>query len=211
MSLDSIYHGVIEGNLSEVTADVGVALESGIAPEEILDEALIPAMKEVGQLFEDGEIFVPEMLISARAMQGALDILRPLLAESGIKPAGIIAMGTVAGDLHDIGKNLVSIMLEGAGYEVRDLGTDVQPEIFVRAVKDGAEVVGLSALLTTTMVSIKGVLQALEEAGARDDVKVVIGGAPITQAFADEVGADGFAPNAASAVRLVQQITELGA
>jgi 5-methyltetrahydrofolate--homocysteine methyltransferase len=210
MALDSIYHGVIEGNVSEVTAEVTTALASDIAAEDILEEALIPAMKEVGQLFEDGEIFVPEMLLAARVMQGALNILRPLLAESGVEPAGIIAIGTVAGDLHDIGKNLVSIMLEGAGYEVRDLGTDVSPDVFVQAANDGAQVLGLSALLTTTMVSIKGVLQALEEVGARDNVKVVIGGAPITQAFADEVGADGFAPDAAKAVRLVQQILDPG-
>ena len=209
MDLSSIYDGIIKGGISEVAADVTAALESGVAAEKLLDEALLPAMKEVGRLFEVGEIYVPEMLIAARAMQEALTILRPLLAKTGVEPAGVVAMGTVAGDLHDIGKNLVSMMLEGAGFEVRDLGTDVSPDVFVQAVKDGAQVLGMSALLTTTMVSIETTLQALEEAGVRDKVSVVIGGAPITQVFADDVGADGFAPDAASAVRTVQRVLKI--
>jgi 5-methyltetrahydrofolate--homocysteine methyltransferase len=208
MDLTQIYESVIAGAASEVEAGVRTALAEGVSPETLLDTALIPAMSEVGRLFETGSVFVPEMLIAARAMQGALNILRPLLADSGVAPMGIIALGTVAGDLHDIGKNLVGLMLEGAGYEVRDLGTDVKPEQFVQAARDGAQILGMSALLTTTMPSIKLTLEALEEAGVRNSVKIIVGGAPLRADFADEVGADGFAPDAAGAVRLVNQLLD---
>lgn len=204
MELDTIYRNVIAGNAVAVEAGVREALAAGAAPETVLAQALIPAMQEIGRLFETGEVFVPEMLIAALAMQEALNILRPLLAETGVEPAGVVAIGTVAGDLHDIGKNLVGMMLEGAGFQVTDLGTDVSPERFVQAATDGAGVLGMSALLTTTMPSIKATIDALVEAGVRNKVKVVIGGAPVTQAYAGSVGADGYAPDAASAVRTVQ-------
>jgi 5-methyltetrahydrofolate--homocysteine methyltransferase len=206
MDLTRISEAVIAGDAAEVEAGVRAALADGVTPEALLDTALIPAMTEVGRLFETGQAFVPEMLIAARAMQRALNILRPLLADNGVAPVGVVALGTVAGDLHDIGKNLVGLMLEGAGYEVRDLGTDVKPEQFIQAVKDGAQILGMSALLTTTMPSIKMTLDALEEAGVRQSVRVIVGGAPLRSEYADEVGADGFAPDAAGAVRTVNRL-----
>lgn len=209
MEFEKLYNYVIEGNAPGVEAEVKAALERGVAPETLLNTALIPAMDEVGRLFEAGEVFVPEMLVAARAMQGALNVLRPLLADTGQEPAAKIAIGTVAGDLHDIGKNLVALMLEGAGFEIVDLGTDVAPQKYVDAAKAGASVIGMSALLTTTMPSIKTSIEALVEAGVRDQIKVIIGGAPVTQAYADQVGADGFAPDAASAVRLTKGLLGL--
>jgi 5-methyltetrahydrofolate--homocysteine methyltransferase len=158
-------------------------------------------MSEVGSRFEQGEYFVPEMLIAARAMQAGLKLLKPLLAQSGAEPLGRVAIGTVKGDLHDIGKSLVAMMLEGAGFEIMDMGVDVAPEKFVEAVRGGANVVALSALLTTTMPNMKVTIEALKQAGLRDRVTVMVGGAPVTQAYADDIGADGYASDASSAVR----------
>jgi 5-methyltetrahydrofolate--homocysteine methyltransferase len=209
MEFEALFNNVVEGNAPGVEAEVKAALANNVRADDLLDNALVPAMAEVGRLFEEGEIFVPEMLVSARAMQGALNLLRPLLAQTGKEPVGRVVMGTVAGDLHDIGKNLVGLMLEGAGFEVIDLGVDVSPEKFVEAAKSGVHVIGLSALLTTTMPSIKNTVDALVEAGVRDRVKVVIGGAPVTTAYAEQVGADAFAPDAANAVRTVKGLLKL--
>jgi 5-methyltetrahydrofolate--homocysteine methyltransferase len=206
MDLTELYNSVIDGDAPQAEASVKAALAQGTAAEEILNEGLIAAMNEVGRRYEEGEFFVPEMLISARAMQAGLALLKPSLAESGVEAAGKIAIGTVKGDLHDIGKNLVAMMLEGAGFEIQDLGVDVPPQAFVDAVRDGAQVVGMSALLTTTMSNMKSTIQALEEAGVRSQVKVVIGGAPVTEDFSRQIGADGFAPDASSAVRTVRQL-----
>jgi 5-methyltetrahydrofolate--homocysteine methyltransferase len=167
-------------------------------------------MAEVGRLFEEGEKFVPEMLISARAMQAGMEILKPCLAEAGVETLGTVVIGTVAGDLHDIGKNLVGMMLEGAGFEIIDMGTDVSPEKFVDAVRaDKPDIIGMSALLTTTMTSIGTTIEALNEAGLRNEIKVLIGGAPITQDFANKVGADGFAPDAGSASRVAKELLQI--
>jgi 5-methyltetrahydrofolate--homocysteine methyltransferase len=207
MSLENIYEAVLRGDAKTAAAETQAALEAGIPAEEILHQACIPAMNEVGRLFEIGEKFVPEMLIAARAMQTALEILKPLLVEADIRSLGTVVVGTVAGDLHDIGKNLVAMMLEGAGFQIIDLGTDVAPEKFVAAVQENEpDMVGMSALLTTTMASISATIEALTEAGVRDKVKVIIGGAPITQDFADKVGADGFAPDAGSAPRMAKAL-----
>lgn len=210
MKFQTLYQNIIDGDAAGAEAEVRAALEAGVSAETLLDAALIPAMDEVGRLFEAGEVFVPEMLVAAHAMQDALNVLRPLLAETGKEPVGRVAIGTVAGDLHDIGKNLVGLMLEGAGFEVLDLGVDVSADHFVRAARDGVHVIGMSALLTTTMPAIRSSLEALVESDVRDRVKVIIGGAPVTQAFADEVGADGYAPDAASAVRLTKGLLGLG-
>ena len=206
MDIKEIYQNVIEGNAPAVQAGVNAALAQGVAADVILNQALIAAMEEVGKRFEEGEFFVPELLIAARAMQSGLALLKPRLVESGVKAAGRIAIGTVKGDLHDIGKNLVAMMLEGAGYEVKDLGTDVTPDAFVKAVQDGAQVIGMSALLTTTMSNMQNTIQALQAAGLRDQVKVVIGGAPVTDTYARQIGADAYAPDASSAVRTVRQL-----
>jgi 5-methyltetrahydrofolate--homocysteine methyltransferase len=206
MELTEIYKHVIEGDAPSVRAGVQSALAQGVPADVILNQALIAAMNEVGQRFEEGEFFVPEMLIAARAMQSGLALLKPHLVESGIKAAGKVAIGTVKGDLHDIGKNLVAMMLEGAGFEVQDLGVDVPPEAFVKAVQGGAQVVGMSALLTTTMNNMQSTLQALHAAGMRDQVKVIIGGAPVTVEYAHKIGADAYAPDASGAVRTVRQL-----
>jgi len=206
MNLETIFQNVTEGKEAEVKAGVQAALSSGVSPEEILNKALIAAMDDVGQRFEDGDFFVPEMLVAARAMQAGLDLLKPHLAETGIQSAGTIAIGTVKGDLHDIGKNLVGMMLEGAGFEVVDLGTDVDPAKFAEAVRNGANVVGMSALLTTTMGSMAQVIEAIDDINMRDKVKVIIGGAPVTQEYADQIGADGFASDASSAVKKVREL-----
>ena len=206
MKLEEIYDNVISGNAPAVEAGVQTALAEGIPADKILNESLIAAMDEVGTRFEEGDFFVPEMLIAARAMQAGLAILKPQLLEVGIEAAGKVAIGTVQGDLHDIGKNLVAMMLEGAGFEVNDLGVDVNPQAFVQAVNDGAQVIGMSALLTTTMNNMGKTMQALDEAGLRDQVKVIIGGAPVTDAFAEKIGADAFAPDASSATRKVREL-----
>jgi methylmalonyl-CoA mutase cobalamin-binding domain/chain len=207
--LQSLFDNTLVGNAPEVRDLVNQGLEDGMGPEALLYEALIPSLEEVGARFERGDYFVPEMLIAARAMQGALDILRPLLAETGAKPIGTYVMGTVKGDVHDIGKNLVNIMLEGAGFTVYDLGVNVAPEIFVERIKEHKpDVVGFSAFLTTTMPMFKANINALEKAGIRNDVIVMVGGAPVTQEYADAVGADGYAADASTAVRLAKDLIE---
>jgi 5-methyltetrahydrofolate--homocysteine methyltransferase len=204
--LDELRQSVIEGNAKSAEAQVQQALNEGLGADVILNTALIPAMGEVGQKFEDGEYFVPEMLISARAMQAGLKLLKPLLAASGAEPIGKVAIGTVKGDLHDIGKSLVAMMLEGAGFEIMDMGVDVSPEKFVQAAKDGANIVAMSALLTTTMPNMQNTIKALTEAGLRGQVKVMIGGAPVTDAYARQIGADGYSTDASSAVRKAKEL-----
>jgi 5-methyltetrahydrofolate--homocysteine methyltransferase len=207
MSLEAVYQAVLEGDAPGAASQVQAALEAGIPAGQILNKGCIAAMAEVGRLFEEGEMFVPEMLIAARAMQAGMNLLKPHLAEGEIVSAGKVVLGTVQGDLHDIGKNLVGMMMEGAGFEVVDLGTDVKPSAFVEAVREHqADIIGMSALLTTTMPAMVTTVEALEEAGLRDRVKVLVGGAPVTQAFADKIGADGFAPDASSATRKAKQL-----
>ena len=205
--LESIYNAVLDGDAASAQAGVKAALAANLPADVILKNGLIAAMSEVGRLFEENEYFVPEMLVSARAMQSGLALLKPYLAEAGAEPAGKIIMGTVKGDLHDIGKNLVAMMLEGAGFTIVDLGVDVAPEKYVASVKEqGVKVIGLSALLTTTMPAMKDTIAACKEAGIRDDVVIMIGGAPVTQDYADEIGANGFAPDAASAVDKIKEL-----
>lgn len=207
MSLEAVYAAILSGNAKKAAAAVQAALEAGLPADQILNEACIPAMDEVGRLFEMGEKFVPEMLIAARAMQTGVNLLKPHLQEGNVKSLGKVVVGTVAGDLHDIGKNLVAMMLEGAGFQVIDLGTDVSPEQFVAVVQEQKpDLIGMSALLTTTMSAISTTLSALTEAGVRNQVKVIVGGAPVTQAFADSIGADGFAPDAGSATRVAKAL-----
>ena len=207
MSLESIYDAVLNGDAKKAAAETEAALKAGMKAEDILYKACIPAMAEVGRLFEEGEKFVPEMLISARAMQAAMNILRPELVKADIKTLGKVVIGTVQGDLHDIGKNLVKMMLEGAGFEVIDLGVDVSTQKFVDTAREqNADIIGLSALLTTTMPGMKTTIETLKEAGLHGKIKVMIGGAPITQDYADEIGADGYAPDASSAVRKAKQL-----
>jgi 5-methyltetrahydrofolate--homocysteine methyltransferase len=206
MDLKPIYDNVIEGQADDVESGVKAALAAGVDAGVILNEALIAAMDEVGCRFEDGDFFVPEMLISARAMQAGLALLKPHLASTDIRAAGKIAIGTVKGDLHDIGKNLVAMMLEGAGFEIIDLGVDATPEAFVKAVQEGANLIGMSALLTTTMSNMANTIEALKAAGLRDKVKVMVGGAPVTEEFAKSIGADAFAPDASSATRVARQL-----
>jgi 5-methyltetrahydrofolate--homocysteine methyltransferase len=205
MNLKEIYQNVVEGQAPEVETGVQKALAEGMSAEEILNKALIAAMDEVGLRFEEGDLFVPEMLVAARAMQGGLLILKPHLIKESVKSAGKVAIGTVKGDLHDIGKNLVAMMLEGSGFDVLDLGVDVSPEAFVKAVQEGAQLIGMSALLTTTMSSMEATIQALKAAGLRENVKVFIGGAPVTQDYANKIGADGFAADASSATRMARK------
>jgi 5-methyltetrahydrofolate--homocysteine methyltransferase len=205
--LKAIYDGVVEGDNASVQENVQGALEAGSGASAILNEALIPAMAEVGRLFEEGEYFVPEMLISARAMKGAMATLKPHLQRDEVKFAGTVVIGTVKGDLHDIGKNLVSLMLEGAGFQVKDLGSDVTSEKYIEAVREAdANIVAMSALLTTTMVNMKATIDALTEAGLREKVKVMIGGAPVTDSFAKQIGADGYAPDASRAVAIAKML-----
>jgi 5-methyltetrahydrofolate--homocysteine methyltransferase len=205
--LKEIYDGVMSGNAGEVPVKVKAALDAGLPPATILNEGMIAAMNTVGKLFEEGEFFVPEMLISARAMQAGLAVLKPKLALADVKAAGRVVAGTVKGDLHDIGKNLVCMLLEGAGFEVIDLGTDVPPEKFVEAIKEGkADLIALSALLTTTMPNMRATIEGLKAAGVREKAKVMIGGAPVTQAYADQIGADGYAPDASRAVALAKSL-----
>ncbi|MCX6068229.1 MAG: corrinoid protein [Chloroflexi bacterium] len=206
--IDEIKQGVMEGEMERVRAGVQAALAAGVPAAAILQDGLIPAMGEVGQLFETGEYFVPEMLIAARAMKTGLEIIKPLLIDSGLEPVGRVAIGTVKGDLHDIGKNLVGMMLEGAGFEIVDLGVDVAPEKFVEAAQSGAQIICLSALLTTTMANMEFTLRALEAAGLRQQVKVIIGGAPVTADFATKIGADGFAPDASQAATLAKTLVK---
>jgi 5-methyltetrahydrofolate--homocysteine methyltransferase len=204
--LSTISTLVIEGNFADMVDKTNAALEEGLGAEEILNKGLMPGMDHVGVEFKAGNMFVPEVLRSAKAMQESMNIIRPMLAESDAKTTGKVILGTVKGDLHDIGKNLVGMMCEGAGFEVVDLGKDVEPESFVKAVKEHKpNILGMSALLTTTMRAMERTIKALEEAGVRDTVKIMIGGAPVTQDFADQIGADGYAANAASASEIAKQ------
>jgi methylmalonyl-CoA mutase cobalamin-binding domain/chain len=208
--LSLLYEETLVGNAPAVSDGVNQGLESGLAPEKMLFDALIPSLEEVGARFERGDYFVPEMLIAARAMQGALDILRPLLAETGTKPVGTFLMGTVKGDVHDIGKNLCNIMLEGAGFEVIDLGVNVAPEKFVEAVQTHQpDLLGMSAFLTTTMPMFKVNVEALKKAGLRDSVKIMCGGAPVTAQFAEMSGADAFCPDASATARRAKELIGL--
>jgi len=206
-TLQKIASNLYEGEDQEVAELVQEALDQGMTPDEILQVGLIAGMDEVGRDFKAGDLFVPEVLIAARAMHAGMDVLRPLLTETDAASAGKCVIGTVKGDLHDIGKNLVKMMLEGAGFEMIDLGADAGPEAFVEAVREHRpQVIGMSALLTTTMVQMKATIEALEEAGLRGEVKVMAGGAPVTDAFAQEIGADAYAPDAASAVEVARRL-----
>lgn len=204
--LKELYQSILEGQRDVTQEMVEKALAEGEKPAVVLD-AMVTAMGEVGRLFEEGEYFVPEMLIAARAMKTGMEILKPKLVDDDIQPVGTIIAGTVKGDLHDIGKNLVCMMLEGAGFQVVDLGTDVSPEAFVSAVKEhNPNFVAMSALLTTTMPNMQTTIQALQEAGVREQVKVLIGGAPITDSYAEKIGADGYAPDASRAVKVAKSL-----
>ena len=207
-NLKSLYDAVLSGDAKTAKAVTERALAEGTDPLKLVQEYMVPAMDEVGRRFECNEYYVPELLIAARAMKASLELVRPLLVSSGTAPAGRVAIGTVKGDLHDIGKNLVASMLEGGGFDVVDLGVNVSPEQFIAAVKDkNANIVAMSALLTTTMPSIKTTIDSLKQAGVRHQVKVLVGGAPITQKYADEIGADGYSPSAVGAVALARKLT----
>ncbi len=205
--LNGLYQNTINGKVNDVKSLTQQGLDSQLDPTDMLYKGLLPALKEVGKRFEKGEFFVPEMLMSARSMQGALALLRPLLAAKGQKTIGKVVMGTVKGDVHDIGKNLCDIMLEGAGFEVIDLGVNTPPEKFIKAVQEHQpKIVGFSAFLTTTMPMIKVNIEALKKAGLRDQVKVMCGGAPVTQQYADIAGADAYAPDASATARKAQEL-----
>lgn len=205
--LNQIYEDVLLGHHKEVTAKVKSALKQGLSPGSIMNDGMISAMQEVGRLFEAGEYYVPEMLVAARSMQAGMSILKPYLADTDAHPSGKVAIGTVQGDYHDIGKNLVKMMLEGSGFEVIDLGVDVDPLDFVSAViNDHVDIVALSALITTTMESMPPVIAALNQAGVRHQVKVLVGGAPVTDQFARKIGADGYAPDASRAVSMAKSL-----
>ena len=205
--LDKLNEAVLEGDWKTAVAVTEAAIAAGLAPLAIVTECLAPAMDEVGRRFECEEYFVPEMLLSARAMKASMNILRPLLAAAGAQPVGRVAIGTVKGDLHDIGKNLVGAMLEGGGFEVIDLGADVSPERFIEAVANGsASLVAVSALLTVTMPAMKTIVDAFRSAGLREKVKIMVGGAPVTQQYADAIGADGYGESAGAAVALARKL-----
>jgi len=205
--LQATYDAVVNGDLDAAKKGVQAAIDAAIPAGEILQDGLIAPMNQVGELFERQEYFVPEMLVAARAMQGGLALLKPKLAASGVKPIGTVVMGTVKGDLHDIGKNLVAMMLEGAGFSVVDIGVDQSPEKFVEAAKaNRAQVVGISALLTTTMPGMKDTIEAFAKAGMRKQVKIMVGGAPLTDAYAKQIGADGYAADASSAARVAKTL-----
>ena len=207
VELTELYNSILNGDGKAAPDQVNVAIEAGIAPSRILNECMITAMSEVGRMYEIGEYFVPEMLISARAMKAGLAVLRPHLTQANVQSAGKVVAGTVKGDLHDIGKNLVCMMLEGAGFEITDLGADVSPEKFVEAVRTtNCDIVALSALLTTTMTNMRVTIEALKAAGLNDRVKVIVGGAPITEDYASQIGADGYAPDASRAVTLAKSL-----
>jgi 5-methyltetrahydrofolate--homocysteine methyltransferase len=206
-NLQALHDAVLNGDAKSAKTITEQALAAGVPPLQLVQGYMVPAMAEVGRRFECNEFFVPELLLAARAMKAALELIRPLLIASGASPAGRVAIGTVKGDLHDIGKNLVAAMFEGGGYEVIDLGVNVTPEQFIAAVKEkGANIIAMSALLTTTMPAMKSTVAALKQAGVRDQVKILVGGAPITQRFADEIGADGFGESAAGAVNLAKKV-----
>ena len=206
-TLQEISGVLIVGNANKVRELTQKALAEGVSPGAVIDEALIPGMNEVGRRFKANEFYVPEVLIAARAMKAGMDIVRPLLAEGDIKSPGKVVIGTVKGDLHDIGKNLVVMMLKGAGFEVVDTGIDTPAEKFIAMAKEAKpDIVAMSALLTTTMIQMKSIIEALKGAGLRDQVKIMVGGAPLTQRYADEIGADGYAPDAASAVDIAKEL-----
>jgi 5-methyltetrahydrofolate--homocysteine methyltransferase len=205
--LSKISEAIIEGNVDDMVDLTEEALDDGVPAQDVLDKGLMAGMDYVGVEFKAGNMFVPEVLRSAKAMQTAMEILKPELAKAGAKRTGRVLLGTVKGDMHDIGKNLVGMMCEGAGFEVKDIGKDIDPDAFVQAVRDyKPDIVGMSALLTTTMRAMGHTIKAMEEAGLRDQVKVIIGGAPVTQAFADQINADGYAPNAAAAADLARRL-----
>jgi 5-methyltetrahydrofolate--homocysteine methyltransferase len=210
MSLEAVFDAILDGDAAAAEEAVQQALAAGVPAEDILNHACIPAMSEVGRLYEEGNAFVPEMLISARAMRSAMGVLRPVLVQEKVKPVGTVVIGTVNGDLHDIGKSLVAMMLEGAGFNVIDLGVDVTPARFAQeAVANNAQLVAMSALLTTTMPSMKTTVEMLAERGLAGKVKTLIGGAPISEAYAGQIGADGFAPDASRAARKARELVGL--
>lgn len=202
--LDNIYEAILDGDMGIVPAHVQSAIDAGISVSDILIESMIAAMEEVGRLFQEGEYFVPEMLLAAHSMKAGLSVLQPHLVNTGVEPIGKIILGSVDGDMHDIGKNLVAMMLEGAGFQIVDLGTDVSAAQFVEAVKEGADILGLSALLTTTLPSMESTIRAIEAAGLREDVKIIVGGAPVTTDYAHQIGADGYAKDASQAVKVAK-------
>jgi len=209
--LQKLYDAVLNGDAKTAVAVTREAIAENIDPLQLISGTMVPAMDEVGKRYEEEEYFVPELLLSARAMKGSLELLRPLLAERGAKPTGTVAIGTVKGDLHDIGKNLVASLLEGGGFEVIDLGADVPPEKFIEAVREkGAQIVCLSALLTVTMPSMKTTIEALNRAGVREQVRVLVGGAPVTQQYADDIGADGYGESAGNAVAMARRMCGMG-
>jgi len=206
--LSTLRKAVIEGDAAVAVTATRKALDEGVQPLDLISQGIGPAMAEVGKLFEEGEYFVPELLMAARATKEIFAILRPLLAQSGAQPAAHVVLGTVQGDLHDIGKNLVAAMLEGGGFEVTDLGVDVPPEAFVAAVKKKpVQIVGLSALLTTTMPAMKNTIEAFRAAGLREQIKIMVGGAPVTRGYAESIGADGYSETAAASVDLARRLT----
>jgi len=208
-TLKTITDRLITGQDEQVARLTRQSLEDGLDPLEILNQGLIPGMDEVGRRFKDGEMYVPDVLIAARAMRAGMDILRPLLAQSDVPSLGTVILGTIQGDLHDIGKNLVGIMMEGAGFEVIDLGADVPPERFIQAIREHhPRIIGMSALLTVTMMGMKRVLEDLQAEGIRQNVVAMVGGAPVTQAFAQEIGADGYAHDAVSAVETARELLD---
>jgi len=209
-TLQSIFEAILEGDADQVQTNIQAALQAGIEPNLVLNEGMIAAMREVGARFEAGDFYVPEMLISARAMQGGMALLKPHLQQGDVKSSGKVVIGTVKGDLHDIGKNLVALMLEGAGFEIKDLGTDVAAEDFIAALKaEKADILALSALLTTTMPSMKQTIEMVKAAGLRDQVKIIVGGAPVTEEYARLVGADGYSPDASRAVGLAESLMKV--
>jgi 5-methyltetrahydrofolate--homocysteine methyltransferase len=206
MELKLLHDVVVNGDVEKTVEVVRSALTTGVSADLILNEALIPAMAEVGRLFESQEYYLPEMLISSKAMQAGVALLKPHLKQNNSQSNVKIALGTVKGDLHDIGKNLVILMLEGAGFKVTDLGVDVYPDKFVETVRNGTRLIGMSAMLTTTMPNMKVTIDTIKKAGIRDQVMVVVGGAPLTQAYADQIEADGYSPNASAAVRKIKEL-----
>jgi len=209
VDFEKLSNSVIKGNREEVVELTQEAIDEGVKPTEIINQGLINGMNVVGKRFKAGDMFVPEVLMAAKAMKGGMELVQPLLVEGEMEEAGRVVLGTVAGDLHDIGKNLVGMMMESGGLEVTDLGTDVEADEFVECIREvKPHVLGMSALLTTTMLEMKDVIEVLEEEGLRDDVKVIVGGAPVTREFADEIGADGWAPDAASAKDLAFELLE---
>lgn len=207
--LQALAQAIINGKAPEAKALTESALAEGVSAAEVLNNGLVAGMNVVGEKFKNNEFYVPEVLIAARAMKNAMEVLRPQLAKSGVEPKGKVAIGTVRGDLHDIGKNLVAMMLEGAGFEIQDLGVDVKPEQFVEAAKNGVDIIAMSALLTTTMPAMKDTIEALKSEGVREKTCVMIGGAPVTQNYCDEIGADGYAPDAASAVDKAKELLKV--